>query len=132
MLDANGAFTITVAVEKVEKQLNLKSTDRSGNSRQRILSIVQIDTNRVTNIDWNCPVEGMILTPTSEEISAHGTAYPSMKIHVTHGQQTSVVQTDSQGNWAISVKRITGAQLMLVFESISDNIIVVTKTYQVE
>ncbi len=132
VLDANGAFSITVAVEKVEKQLNLKSTDRSGNSRQRILSIVQIDTNRVTNIDWNCPVEGFILTPTSEEISAHGTAYPSMKIHVTHGQQTSVVQTDSQGNWAISVKRITGAQLMLVFESISDNIIVVTKTYQVE
>ncbi len=131
-LDANGAFSITVAVEKFEKQLDLKSTDRSGNSRERILSIVQIDTNRVATIDWNCPVEGSILTPTSEEISAHGTAYPSMKITVTHGEQTSTVQTDSQGNWAISVKRVKGNQMTLVFESISDNIIVVTKSYQVE
>ncbi len=131
-LDANGAFSITIAVEKVEKQLNLKSTDRSGNSRERILSIVQIDTNRVAQIDWNCPVDGLTLVPTTGEISAYGIAYPSMKIKVTHGEQTSVAQTDSQGNWAVSVKRIRGTQLTLVFESISDNIIVVTKTYQVE
>jgi hypothetical protein len=131
-LDANGAFSITALVEKVEKQITVKSTDRSGNSRERVLSIVPIDTNRVANVEWNCEVEGSTLTPASEEIAAHGTAYPSMKIRVTHGDQNSTVQTDSQGNWAISVKHLRGSQLTLVFESISDNIIVVTKTYQVE
>ena len=80
----------------------------------------------------SCFMLSSTLIPATEEIAAHGTAYPSMTVKVIHGGQTSVVQTDSQGNWAISIKRIRGTQLILVFESISDNIIVVTKTYQVE
>ncbi|MFA6438403.1 MAG: FecR domain-containing protein [Bacteriovoracaceae bacterium] len=131
-LDQNGVFTLGIAVEQSEKQLTLKSTDRSGNSRERLLSIVLIDSNRVITFDWNCPVEGTILIPATGEISARGTAYPSMRITVRHGEQESSVQTDSQGNWAISVQHKKGIQLTLVFESISDNIIVATKTYRVE
>jgi hypothetical protein len=131
-LDRNGLFSIAVAVEQSEKQLTLRSTDRSGNSRERLLSVVPIDSNRVTKIDWNCPVAGSVLSPTTGEISAQGTAYPSMRITVTHGEQKSSVQTDSQGNWAVSVQHKKGTQLTLVFESISDNIVVATKTYRVE
>ncbi len=131
-LDANGRFSLTVSAEQSEKQLTLRSTDRSGNSRDRLLSIVPIDTNRVGQIDWNCPAEGSTLMPSTAEISARGTAYPSMRITVKHGEQASVVQTDSQGNWAISVKHAKGTQLTLVFESISDNIVVISRTYQVE
>jgi len=55
-----------------------------------------------------------------------------MKVTVKHAEQSSVVQTDSQGNWAVSLKHVKGAQLTLVFESISDNIVVASKIYQVE
>lgn len=131
-LDRNGSFTVTVPIDQSEKQLTLRSTDRSGNSRERLLSVVPIDSNRVTKIDWNCPVEGTLLMPATGEISARGTAYPSMRISVNHGEQRSSVQTDSQGNWAVSVKYKKGTTLTLVFESISDNIVVATKTYRVE
>lgn len=131
-LDGNGAFSFTVPVERAEKQLTLRSTDRSGNSRERLLSIVPIDTLRVTKIDWNCPAEGTVLRPATAEISAHGTAYPSMKVTVTHGETRTTVQTDSQGNWAVSLQHRKEVQLTLVFESISDNIVVATKTYRVE
>jgi len=73
-LDENGTFSLNVSAELAEKQITLKSIDRSGNARERLLSIVQIDTNRVNKIDWNCPVEGITLSPTTEEISASGTA----------------------------------------------------------
>ncbi|MFA6456313.1 MAG: FecR domain-containing protein [Bacteroidota bacterium] len=131
-LDVNGSFSITVPVEQSERQVSLKATDRSGNTRERLLSIVPIDTNRVITIDWNCPVEGLLLTPATDVITARGTAYPSMKVLVTHGDRQTAVQTDSQGNWAVSVQHLTGVQLTLVFESISDNIVVATKTYRVE
>ena len=131
-LDPNGAFSLNITVEQTEKQIILRSTDRSGNTRERLLSIVQIDTNRVTAIEWNCPVDGAALSPTSDEISAKGTAYPSMRISVMHGDQRSAVHTDSQGNWAVSIKQIKGALFTLVFESISDNITVSTKNYQVK
>ncbi len=131
-LEANGAFSLIISAEQAEKQVTLKSTDRSGNSRERLLSIVPIDTNRVAKIEWNCPVDGSTLQPTTSEISAHGTAYPSMRITVKHGVQTSVVQTDSQGNWAVSLKQTRGSQLTVVFESISDNIVVISRMYQVE
>ncbi|MFZ4621431.1 MAG: FecR family protein [Bacteroidota bacterium] len=131
-LDANGAFSLIVSTDQAEKQVTLRSTDRSGNSRERLLSIVPIDTNRVAKIEFNCPTDGTTILPVTSEISAHGTAYPSMKITVRHGEQTSVVQTDSQGNWAVSLKQLKGTQLTVVFESISDNIVVISRTYQVE
>lgn len=131
-MDNNGIFSITVSVDQSEKQLLLRSTDRSGNSRERLLSVVPIDSSRVLKIDWNCSVDGSTLQPATGEISAHGTAYPSMRITVTHGAQSASVQTDSQGNWAISLQHQKGTQLTLVFESISDNIVVATKTYRVE
>ena len=43
-------------------------------------------------------------------------------------QDLIAVQTDSQGNWAITVQRLTGADVILVFESISDNIVVASKS----
>jgi hypothetical protein len=131
-LDRNGLFTLTVGVDQSEKQLTLRSTDRSGNARERLLSVVPIDTLRASAADWNCTVDGNVLRPATAEISAHGTAYPSMKVTVTHGEQSTTVQTDSQGNWAVSVRHQKGTQLTLVFESISDNIVVATKTYRVE
>jgi hypothetical protein len=131
-LDANGVFSLIVSTEQAEKQITLRSTDRSGNARERLLSIVPIDTNRVAKVEWNCSVEDMTLLPSTGDISARGTAYPSMRITVRHGEQTSVVQTDSQGNWAVSLKQLKGTQLTLVFESISDNIVVLSRTYQVE
>jgi hypothetical protein len=131
-LAANGEFSFSVNVGQTEKQIKISATDRSGNTRERTLSIVPIDTNRVKRIEWNCPENETTLTPSSENISASGTAYPSMKIIVTHGTQTSNVQTDSQGNWALSMKRIKNEELKIVFESISDNKIILTKTYIVK
>ncbi len=131
-LAADGSFSIAVPIGREEKQIKLNSTDRSGNSRERILSVVPIDSNRVVKIDWNCPVNGTILSPATQEVTASGTAYPLMKVSVTHGGQSSVVQTDSQGNWAVSVKRVPGAELTLVFESISDNIVVARRVFQMQ
>ena len=131
-LDENGGFSLAVAMEQGEKQITLRSTDRSGNSRDRVLSLVPIDTNRVARIDANCPLANGVLTPATGEITLRGTAYPSMKVTVKHGDQMSVVQTDSQGNWAVSVRTVRGEQLSLVFESISDNITVISRSYQVE
>ena len=131
-LAANGEFSFSVNVGQTEKQIKISATDRSGNTRERTLSIVPIDTNRVKRIEWNCPENETTLTPSSENISASGTAYPSMKIIVIHGTQTSNVQTDSQGNWALSMKRIKNEELKIVFESISDNKIILTKTYIVK
>ncbi|MFA6467699.1 MAG: FecR domain-containing protein [Bacteroidota bacterium] len=131
-LNSDGSFAVAVSVEQSERQVTLKATDRSGNSRERLLSIIPIDINRVTAIDWNCPAEDTMLSPVTELITARGTAYPSMRVVVTHGEQRIAAQTDSQGNWAVSVQQLIGVQLTLVFESISDNIVVATKTYRVE
>ncbi len=131
-LDASGGFTITVPVGAQEVQQLLQSTDRSGNARERRLSIVPIDVKKVTAIEWNCPVKGDLLSPTTDMISARGTAYPSVKITARYGNQISTSQTDSQGNWAISVSPMKGGELVLVFESISDNIVITSKTYRIE
>jgi hypothetical protein len=132
MLGAHGLFSFTSTIGQHENQIKISATDRSGNTRERILSIVPIDSNRVKKIEWNCPATETALSPVSEDISARGSAYPQMKITVTHGMEKIQVQTDSQGNWAISLKRIKGEHITLVFESISDNIIIVTKTLLVE
>ncbi|MBW7888880.1 MAG: FecR domain-containing protein [Bacteroidetes bacterium] len=130
-LGKEGAFSFTTSVEQKEKQLILKATDRSGNTRERILSLVAVDTNRVKAVEWNCPVKENILSPKNDEITARGTAYPLMKIIVHHGTQSTEVQTDSQGNWAVSVQRISGAALEIIFESIADHVVVLKKIYQV-
>lgn len=131
-LDNNGMFSTTVPVEQSEKLLTFRSTDRSGNVRDRTLTLIPIDTNNVTTIEWNCPVNENVLAPVTKEISARGTAYPSMKITAIHGDLRSTVQTDSQGNWAMSVVIANKSPLTLVFESISDNIVVASKTFTIE
>lgn len=130
-VEKNGSFTFTIPIEQREKQVTLKATDYSGNTRERTLSVVPIDTNRVKSFDWNCPVEENILSPKNDDLAARGTAYPSMKVTVHHGTQILIVQTDSQGNWAISLKRISGAPLEITFESLTDTIVVLKKIYQV-
>lgn len=131
-LDKNGVFSFTVAMDQGERQMTLRSTDRSGNSRQRLLSVVPIEVSKVTKVDWNCPSDGTTLIPNAAEISARGTAYPSMRVTVRHAGQESSVFTDAQGTWAISIRPSKGSQLTLVFESISDNIVVATSTYRIE
>ncbi len=131
-LNANGAFSFAVPIGQTEKQIKISATDRSGNTRERTLSIVPIDTNRVKKIEWNCPVDERTLSPSTENMSARGTAYPSMKISVIHGAQKLDMLTDSQGNWAISLKRIQNEIVTIVFESINDNKIILTTTYAVK
>jgi hypothetical protein len=128
----DGSFSFEINTGNVEKQIRLTAVDRSGNTRKRILSVVPMDTNVVTRIDWNGVVNGTTVTPSSNEISGRGTSYPSISITVTHGDQTSVVRTDSQGNWAFSLRRIPDRPITLVFESLTDSTIITTRILQVE
>lgn len=128
----DGSFSFEINTGKVEKQIRLTAVDRSGNTREQILSVVPMDSNIVTHIDWNGVVNGATVTPSSNEISGRGTSYPSVRITVTHGDQTSVVRTDSQGNWAFSLRRIPDRPITLVFESLTDSAIITTRTLQVE
>jgi hypothetical protein len=42
------------------------------------------------------------------------------------------VQTNSQGDWAISIKAIKGETLRIIFDSIYDGKTIGTKTWKVE
>lgn len=131
-VQADGSFRFPVSVGPSEKKIHLRSSDRSGNVRERILSIVPMDSNTVMSIAWNCAVENSVLSPTTAEISARGSSYPSIQITATLGDQTERVRTDSQGNWAIALRRMSGQTLTVVFESLSDHVIIGTKSLQVE
>ncbi len=131
-LGRDGSFSMTVQVEPPETQIHLSATDKSGNTLTRTLSIVPMDVNRVRNIAWNCKSENGILSPTTDEISASGVAYPHVKITAAFGEQHLSVQTDSQGRWAISLKRARGEKLVMTFESIDDNKIIATDTFSVQ
>ncbi|MEW6060903.1 MAG: FecR domain-containing protein [Bacteroidota bacterium] len=131
-VNSKGEFSFKIPVGKTEQRIKLQTVDRSGNVRERTLSVVPMDSNKVTHIEWNCQSDGVTLFPTTNEISGRGVSYPGVKITATLGEQTTSVQTDSQGNWAISVRKISGGTLTLIFESLSDNTIIAKRTLQVQ
>lgn len=131
-LSRDGSFSLTVHVAPPETRIQLSATDKSGNTLNRTLSVVLMDVNRVRNVAWNCKSENGILSPTTNELSASGTAYPHVKVTATLGEQKLSVQTDSQGRWAMTLKRDVGKKLTMVFESLDDNAVIATDTFSVQ
>ena len=131
-VDADGTFTLHVAVSKPETRVNIAVTDQSGNKNSRTLSIVPMDPAKVFNIAWNCRVDGDTLQTQGETVDAHGTAYPGIKITVAYGDQQTVVRTSPQGDWAVSLKVLKGASLQLTFDAVDDQKTIGTKSWIVQ
>ena len=56
----------------------------------------------------------------------------TVKVTASLGDQRMSVQTNSQGDWAISIKAIKGDTLRIIFDSIYDGKTIGTKTWKVE
>ncbi len=128
----DGSFSFKTILTKREKLLKIVATDQSGNTITRTLSIVPIDAEKVFNIQWNEKVDDTTIYAVAEFIEARGNAYPDIKVTASIGNERMVVQTNSQGDWAISIKAIKGDNLRLTFDSITDEKTIGTKVWKVK
>ena len=128
----NGSFSFQVAVARPETQVKIVVTDQSGNSSIRTLSIVPMDLEKLFTIHWNGRATETTLYTQGESIEAHGNAYPGVRVSAILGEQQVSVQSNSQGDWAISLKATKGETLRITFDSITDGKTIGTKTWKVE
>jgi hypothetical protein len=128
----DGSFSFQVAVVRPETQVKIVVIDQSGNASVRTLSIVPMEIEKLFHISWGGKATDTTLVPQGESIEAHGTAYPGVRITGAIGEQRVSVQTNSQGDWAISMKAIKGETLRITFDSIYDGKTIGTKTWNVE
>ena len=128
----DGSFSFRVAIAKPETQVKIVATDQSGNMGTRILSIIPMEEEKLYRIQWDGRADETNIFPRGETIEAHGNAYPGVKITAFCGDQNRIVQTNSQGDWAISIKASKGSTLKLVFESIDDKKTIGTKSWMVQ
>jgi hypothetical protein len=131
-VQADGSFSFRVAVARPETQVKIIATDQYGNSSERTLSIVPMETEKLFDISWNGSATETTVYSLGESVEAHGNAYPGIKVTATLGEQQITVQTNSQGDWAISLKVIKGETLRIIFDSIYDGKTIGTKTWKVE
>ena len=127
-VNPDGSFAVQITVERPEKKITLAAIDQSGNKSERTLTVISMDPDRVGRAQWNCPVHGDTLAPSSQTVNASGTAYPRIRITATTTTQNASVQTDSQGRWGISLRPEAGT-VTLTFESIDDKKVVIEKRY---
>lgn len=130
-LDPYGAFSYTARLHRPETVLNIMAQDKSGNVSRRTLSIIPMDSSKVFQVDWNCPVIGGELSATGPTIEARGTAYPRVRVVAEMGDQKVTALTSSGGNWAMSIKPMKGKFLRLTFESIDDARAIGSKIWKV-
>ena len=128
----DGSFSFLVNVVRPETQVKIVATDLSGNTSVRTLSIVPMDREKLFHINWSGKVTDTTVSSHGESIEAHGTAYPGVQVTAALGPQRVSVQTNSQGDWAISMKVIKGELLQITFDSIYDGKTIGTKTWRVE
>jgi FecR protein len=131
-VQSNGSFSFQVAVARPETQVKIVVTDQSGNSSTRTLSIIPMDTEKLFTIHWNGRTTETTLYTQGEFIEAHGNAYPGVRISAILGEQQVSVHSNSQGDWAISLKATKGETLRITFDSITDGKTIGTKTWKVE
>ena len=131
-VQADGSFSFRVAVTRPETQVKIIAIDQYGNSSERTLSIVPMETEKLFNIRWNGKATDTTVHSEGETIEAHGNAYPGIRVHATMGEQQAIVQTNSQGEWAISLKANKGETLRITFDSIYDRKTIGTKMWKVE
>jgi hypothetical protein len=131
-LDGAGSFSYVARIQEPGTSLNILAEDQSGKTSRRALAIVLMDTAKVFQIDWNCPVSGDELNATGGTLEARGTAYPQVRITGELGDQKITAPTSPQGDWAISFKPVKGGVLRLTFESINDERPIGSKTWKVQ
>jgi hypothetical protein len=131
-VQADGEFSFQISITRPETQVKITAIDQSGNSSERTLSIIPMEKEKVFNITWNGRATETAVTSQGETLEAHGNAYPGVQVSAMLGDQNTHVQTNSQGDWAISLKSIKGEMLRITFESIFDRKIIGTKTWKVE
>lgn len=131
-VQTNGSFSFQVAVARPETQVKIVVTDQSGNSSTRTLSIVPMNLEKLFTIHWNGRATETTLYTQGEFIEAHGNAYPGVRVSAILGEQQVSVQSNSQGDWAISLKATKGETLRITFDSITDGKTIGTKTWKVE
>jgi hypothetical protein len=131
-VQADGSFSFMTAIARPETHVKIISTDKSGNSSVRTLSIVPMEKEKLFNITWGGRATETTVYSPGESVEAHGNAYPGVKVTALLGDQHVSVQTNSQGDWAISIKAIKGETLRIIFDSISDGKTIGIKTWKVE
>jgi hypothetical protein len=131
-VQADGSFSFTVPITKPETQVKIIATDQSGNTSERTLSIIPMEKDKLFKINWNGNATETTVFAQGESLDAHGNAYPGVKVTASLGGQNVRVQTNSQGDWAISLNVIKGQTLRISFESIFDGKTIGTKTWKVE
>jgi hypothetical protein len=131
-IQSDGSFSFRVPVIHPETQLKIIVIDQSGNMTTRKLSIVPMETEKLFQIQWHDRTDETTVYPQGESVEMHGSAYPGVRVTATLGEQHMSVQTNSQGDWAISVKAIKGNILKLTFDSIDDGKNIGSKAWKVE
>ncbi|HUI28693.1 MAG TPA: FecR domain-containing protein [Candidatus Acidoferrales bacterium] len=130
-LDSSGAFSYIARLHKPETVLDIVAQDNSGNVSRRELSIIPMDSSKVFQVDWNCPIIGGELSATGPTIEARGTAYPRVRVVAEVGDQKVTALTSPRGIWAMSLKPERSKLLRLTFESIDDACPIGSKTWKV-
>jgi hypothetical protein len=131
-VEGDGSFSFYVAVARPETHVKIVAIDQSGNSSERTLSIVPMDPEKIFNINWNGSAIETTVYLQGESVEAHGNAYPGIEVSASAGTQYVHVQTNSQGDWAVSLKAVKGETLQITFDSIYDEKSIGTKTWKIE
>jgi hypothetical protein len=131
-IQSDGSFFFRVPVKHPETTLEIIVTDQSGNRTIRKLSLVSMEAEKLFRIQWHDRADALTVYPQGESIEAHGTAYPGVSVSAVHGGQRISVRTNSQGDWAISIKAVKGETLQLTFESLDDEKVIGSKSWKVE
>jgi hypothetical protein len=131
-VQTDGSFSFRVPVTQPETQVKIIVTDQSGNKSTRTLSIVPMETEKLFRIQWDDRVDNDTIFLQGETIEGHGNAYPGVKVTAMLDGQYASVQTNSQGDWAISLKAVKGSSLQLTFDAIEDGKTIGTKVWKIE
>jgi hypothetical protein len=129
---ADGSYSFEVTVVRPETQVKILATDQSGNTSVRTLSIVPMEPEKLFRITWGGRATDTTVYSQGESVEAHGNAYPGVRVTAVLGDQRLSVQTNSQGDWAISMRAIKGELFRITFDSIYDGKTIGTKTWKVE
>jgi len=131
-IHSDGSFFFRVPVKHPETTLEIIVTDQSGNRTIRKLSLVAMEAEKLFRIQWHDRADDMTVYPQGESIEAHGTAYPGVRVNASLRDQHISVRTNSQGDWALSIKAAKGEALQLTFESLEDEKVIGSRSWKVE
>lgn len=132
-LSPDGTFEFRVQLENSsEKIIRLSALDAAKNRRDLALRIVPIRLERLRRLSWSCATFGDTLVSNGLPTQVRGTAYPNLRLFLTHSDKTDSVTADSKGDWALVIEPSANKPLTVSFESPDSKQKIIVRTYFVK